>query len=62
MNLLRGSSALQVKKALNILLGAVIKEKMNVSFPYISYETETLKMVYKPKDGFSLSGLYYCIM
>lgn len=62
MNLLRGSSALQVKKALNILLGAVIKEKMNVSFLYISYETETLKMVYKPKDGFSLSGLYCCIM
>lgn len=62
MNLLRDSSALQVKKAVNILLGAVIKEKMNVSYLYISYETETLKIIYKPKDCFSLNGLYCCIM
>ena len=32
MNLLRDSSDLQVKKAVNILLGVVIKEKMNVSY------------------------------
>lgn len=49
MNLLRDSSDLQVKKAVNILLGVVIKEKMNVSYLYISYETEILKMIYKQK-------------
>lgn len=32
MNLLRDSSDLQVKKAVNILLGTVIKGKMNVSY------------------------------
>lgn len=62
MNLLRDSSDLQVKKAVNILLGEVIKEKMNVSYLYISYETEILKMIYKPKSCFSLNGLYYCII
>lgn len=62
MNLLRDSSDLQVKKAVNILLGVVIKEKMNVSYLYISYETETLKMIYKPKSCFSYNGLYCCIM
>lgn len=62
MNLLRDASDLQVKKAVNILLGVVIKEKMNVSYLYTSYETETLKMNYKPKSCFSLNGLYCCIM
>lgn len=62
MNLLRESSDLQVKKAVNILPGVVIKEKMNVSYLYFSYETEILKMIYKPKMCLSLNGLYCCII
>lgn len=52
MKLMRDSSDLQVKKAVNILLGTVIKGKMNVSYLHTSSETETLKMIYKPKKLF----------
>lgn len=62
MNLLRDSSDLQVKKAVNILLGAVIKVKMNVSYLHSSSETEALKMIYKPKSCFSLNDLCCCIV
>lgn len=61
MNLLRDSSDFQVKKAVNILLGVVIKEKMNVSYLCDSCETDTLKMVCKPKSCFALHALYCCV-
>lgn len=62
MNLLRESSDLQVKKAVNILLGAVIKGKMNVSDLHTPSEAEALKMIYKPKSCFFLNDLCCCIV
>lgn len=61
MNLLRDSSDLQVKKAVNILQGTVIKGKMNVSYLHTS-KTEALKMIYKPTSCFSLNDLCCCIV